>query len=170
MRRVETAPLLPARDYAYYHQVLDGVRLPAAFVDLDALTANLQQLGKRAGRLPVRLVTKSIRSVEMMRMIMSAAPFVQGLLCYSAAEAAWLDCLPSNVIGVLTFSGLSRRSAFFSSQSSQSRVPRTSAINASVLHLPTSCITRSMIMERSAKIVCLSLASSARRARVDICE
>lgn len=80
MRRVETAPLLPARDYAYYHQVLDGVRLPAAFVDLDALTANLQQLGKRAGRLPVRLVTKSIRSVEMMRMIMSAAPFVQGLL------------------------------------------------------------------------------------------
>ncbi|MBN2977629.1 amino acid deaminase/aldolase [Pseudomonas lactucae] len=93
MRRVETAPLLPARDYAYYHQVLDGVRLPAAFVDLDALTANLQQLGKRAGRLPVRLVTKSIRSVEMMRMIMSAAPFVQGLLCYSAAEAAWLASL-----------------------------------------------------------------------------
>ncbi|WP_237882236.1 amino acid deaminase/aldolase [Pseudomonas sp. PGPR40] len=90
MRRVETAPLPPARDYAYYHRVLAGVQLPAAFIDLDALTANLQQLGKRAGRLPVRLVTKSIRSVEMMRMIMSAGPFVQGLLCYSAAEAAWL--------------------------------------------------------------------------------
>lgn len=90
MHRVETPPPLPARDYAYYHQVLAGVQLPAAFIDLDALMVNLQRLGKRAGNLPVRLVTKSIRSVEMIRTIMAAGSFIQGLLCYSAAEAAWL--------------------------------------------------------------------------------
>lgn len=50
MRRVETTPLPPVRDYAYYHQVLAGVQLPAALIDLDALTINLQCLGKRAGQ------------------------------------------------------------------------------------------------------------------------
>ena len=85
MRRVETAPQPPVRDYAYYHQVLAGVQLPAALIDLDALTINLQCLGKRAGHLPVRLVTKSIRSVEMIRTIMATGSFMQGLLCYSAA-------------------------------------------------------------------------------------
>jgi len=90
MRRVETSPPSPVRDYAYYRQVLAGVQLPAAFVDLDALTVNLQRLGERAGPLPVRLVTKSIRSVEMIRTIMATGPFIRGLLCYCAAEAAWL--------------------------------------------------------------------------------
>ncbi len=90
MRRVENPPPPPVRNYAHYHQALAGVQLPAAFIDLDALIVNLQRLGKRAGGLPVRLVTKSIRSVEMIRTIMAAGPFMQGLLCYSAAEAAWL--------------------------------------------------------------------------------
>jgi len=90
MRSVENPPPPTVRDYAYYREALAGVQLPAAFIDLDALIANLQRLGNRAGGLPVRLVTKSIRSVEMLRTIMAAGPFMQGLLCYCAAEAAWL--------------------------------------------------------------------------------
>jgi D-serine deaminase-like pyridoxal phosphate-dependent protein len=80
----------PTRDYAYYRRALIDERLPTAFVDLDAVAANLGLLCKRAGKLPIRLVTKSIRSIGIIRLIQSAAPFVQGLLCYSAAEAAWL--------------------------------------------------------------------------------
>jgi len=77
-------------DYDYYRRALADERLPAAFVDLDALTANLASLRQRAGTLPIRLVTKSIRSVAIIRRLLAAGPFMQGLLCYSPAEAAWL--------------------------------------------------------------------------------
>lgn len=81
---------MTSRDYAYYAQALAGQRLPAAFLDLDALAANLASLQRRAGALPIRLVTKSIRSVAIIRRLLAAGPFMQGLLCYSPAEAAWL--------------------------------------------------------------------------------
>ncbi|GGF47887.1 amino acid aldolase [Aliidongia dinghuensis] len=79
--------------YDYYRQALEGERLPAAFVDLDALHANLEILRVRAGSLPVRLVTKSVRSVAVIRLLLAAGPFLKGLLCYSPAEAAWLASL-----------------------------------------------------------------------------
>ena len=79
-----------APDYAYYKGALAGARLPAAFVDLDALHANLADLRRRAGGLPIRLVTKSIRSVEILRRVLATGPCFQGLMCYSPAEAAWL--------------------------------------------------------------------------------
>ncbi len=77
-------------DYEYYRGALAGARLPAAFVDLDALDANLAGLRARAGDLPIRLVTKSIRSVGILRRLLAAGPWAQGLMCYSPAEAAWL--------------------------------------------------------------------------------
>ena len=77
-------------DYAYYKGALAGARLPAAFVDLDALHANLAGLRARAGGLPIRLVTKSVRSVDILRRVLATGPYFQGLMCYSPAEAAWL--------------------------------------------------------------------------------
>jgi len=77
-------------DYDAYKTALAGFRLPAAFVDLDALAANLASLRTRAGGLPIRLVTKSIRSVAILRRVLASGPQFQGLMCYSAAEAAWL--------------------------------------------------------------------------------
>ena len=80
-------------DYDFYKRALAGQRLPAAFVDLDALDANLADLRTRAGQLPIRLVTKSVRSVAILRRVLaSGAPF-RGLMCYSPAEAAWLASL-----------------------------------------------------------------------------
>lgn len=79
-----------AHDYPYYRAALTHHRLPAAFIDLDHFATNLEQLRLRAGNLPIRLVTKSVRSVEVIRRILSAGPFMQGLLCYSVGEAAWL--------------------------------------------------------------------------------
>ena len=92
MSCVETIPTLenPTRNYDYYREVLADYQLPAAFIDLDQLKLNLEQLKSRAGHVPVRLVTKSVRCVEMIRTIMAAGPFMRGLLCYSADEAAWL--------------------------------------------------------------------------------
>ena len=82
-----------ARDYDDYRHLLAGRRLPAAFVDLDALDANLADLRRRAGSLRIRLVTKSIRSVAILRRALASSPQFQGLMCYSPAEAAWLASL-----------------------------------------------------------------------------
>ena len=83
-------PTPPKRDYAYYRTALREQRLPAAFIDLESLDINLASLGARAVGTPIRLVTKSIRSVAILRHVLDTAPFVRGLLCYSPAEAAWL--------------------------------------------------------------------------------
>ncbi|RMB26716.1 D-serine deaminase-like pyridoxal phosphate-dependent protein [Sphingomonas sp. PP-F2F-G114-C0414] len=76
--------------YRRYVDALGAVRLPAAFVDLDALDRNGDRLGVRARGMPVRLVTKSIRSVGVLRYLLDRFPYLQGLLCFSPAEAAWL--------------------------------------------------------------------------------
>ena len=77
-------------DYDTWRRTLAGEHLPAAFVDLDALDANLADLRRRAGALAIRLVTKSVRCVAILRRVLaSGAPF-RGLMCYSPAEAAWL--------------------------------------------------------------------------------
>jgi D-serine deaminase-like pyridoxal phosphate-dependent protein len=80
-------------DYDRFRRALAGRRLPAAFVDLDALDANLADLLRRADTLPIRLVTKSVRSVAILRRALVASPRMQGLMCYSPAEAAWLASL-----------------------------------------------------------------------------
>ena len=82
-----------ARDYDDYRHLLAGRRLPAAFVDLDVLDANLADLRRRAGSLRIRLVTKSIRSIAILRRALASSPQFQGLMCYSPAEAAWLASL-----------------------------------------------------------------------------
>jgi D-serine deaminase-like pyridoxal phosphate-dependent protein len=82
-----------ARDYDGYRNALAGRRLPAAFVDLDVLDANLADLRRRAGSLRIRLVTKSIRSIAILRRALASSPQFRGLMCYSPAEAAWLASL-----------------------------------------------------------------------------
>jgi len=77
-------------DYPRLSRALAGETLPAAFVDLDRLDANLGRLGRRADGRPIRLVTKSVRSRAVLAHVLGSAPFVRGLMCYSPLEAAWL--------------------------------------------------------------------------------
>ena len=69
-----------ATTYDTFRRALAGQRLPAAFVDLDALAANLADLRARAGGLPIRLVTKSIRSVAILRRLIVSGPVSRSLL------------------------------------------------------------------------------------------
>lgn len=82
------APSLP--DYATLAAALADHPLPAAVLDLDRLEANARAMLTRADRLPIRLGSKSIRCVDVMKRVMALDPRFQGLLCYSAREAAWL--------------------------------------------------------------------------------
>ncbi len=74
---------------------LRDLRLPLAYVDLDLFDANRDALAARVaestGRpLPIRAATKSIRCLALLERLL-ATPGYEGLMCYSAAEAAWLS-------------------------------------------------------------------------------
>ncbi|MEI7847590.1 MAG: alanine racemase [Chloroflexota bacterium] len=79
--------------YTTYRDILRGQRLPLAFVDLDHFDANvgyIAGLAQAAGK-TIRLGTKSIRCVDLLRRIFAAAPEVfQGLLTFTVEETAWL--------------------------------------------------------------------------------
>src|SRR5882757_2781523 len=85
-----TSTAFEADRYRRAARAISGQALPAAVLDLDALEANARAMLQRAGHLPVRLCSKSIRCVEVLRRIQALSPRFKGLLCYSGREAAWL--------------------------------------------------------------------------------
>ena len=76
--------------YNYYKAALKDERLPLAYVDLDLFDENIQAILKRSGSKKIRIASKSIRCVELMRRILDFSPQFQGIMCYSAEEAVWL--------------------------------------------------------------------------------
>src|ERR1700722_13968132 len=89
----QSGPRPAALEYAEVRRMLRGQSLPCAILDLDLLEWNARDMLRRsAGRL-IRLGTKSIRSVEVLRRTMALSPAFAGLLCYTAREAAWLASL-----------------------------------------------------------------------------
>ena len=79
--------------YETYRDIFRGKRLPLAFIDLDRFDANVAYvagLAKAAGK-TVRLGSKSIRSLEMMRRIFDYDPETyRGILTFTVEETAWL--------------------------------------------------------------------------------
>lgn len=73
-------------------RILEGERLPAAVVDLDAFDRNVSELASLAGARGhrLRLATKSVRVPSLIRRALDHGAPYQGLMCYSAAEAAFL--------------------------------------------------------------------------------
>lgn len=78
------------RDYAYYHDVLRGQPMPYAFLDRDLLDANIRLIASRAGGKRIRIASKSVRSVPVLRRILAADPCFQGIMCFTAREAVFL--------------------------------------------------------------------------------
>jgi D-serine deaminase-like pyridoxal phosphate-dependent protein len=77
-------------DYAYYREIFAGRAMPFAYLDLDLLAENIRQVLARAGEKRVRLASKSLRSVAVIRRILDADPRFQAIMCYTAREAAYL--------------------------------------------------------------------------------
>ena len=78
------------RDYTYYKGIFGGRPMPFAFLDLDLLEQNIHQVVSLAQEKRVRLASKSLRSVAVIRRILEADPCFQGIMCYTAQEAAYL--------------------------------------------------------------------------------
>ena len=77
--------------YMRWRTTLAGQALPCAVVDLDAFENNARALLQRAGDLPIRVASKSIRCEALLRLILDFDPRFQGLMCFTAPEACWLS-------------------------------------------------------------------------------
>lgn len=62
---------------------------PIAVADLDAFDANASDLVRRAGGVPIRVASKSVRCRKLLDRVLRV-PGYSGLMCYSLAEALWL--------------------------------------------------------------------------------
>ncbi|WP_430109690.1 amino acid deaminase/aldolase [Paenibacillus sp. B1-33] len=78
------------RDYRYYKEVCTGLTMPFAFIDLDLLQQNIQSVLHRANGKKVRIASKSIRSVDVLRRILLANAQFQGIMCFTVPEALYL--------------------------------------------------------------------------------
>jgi D-serine deaminase-like pyridoxal phosphate-dependent protein len=78
------------RDYHYYKNVFAGQPMPFAYLDLDLFAQNMQQVATRAGDKHVRIASKSVRSVAILKQIMAVDTRFQGIMCFTVQEAAYL--------------------------------------------------------------------------------
>jgi D-serine deaminase-like pyridoxal phosphate-dependent protein len=77
--------------YETYKAAFQGRPLPFAFVDLDLLAVNIRSIVARAGGKPIRVASKSVRSLPVLRRILATHPAFRGVMCFSATEAVWLS-------------------------------------------------------------------------------
>lgn len=68
---------------------LEDPRQPLVLIDLDAVEANAADLLRRAGGVPLRVASKSIRVPAVLRGVLATRGFA-GVLAYTLREALWL--------------------------------------------------------------------------------
>jgi D-serine deaminase-like pyridoxal phosphate-dependent protein len=78
--------------FARYEQATADLDPPFALVDLAAFDSNANDLVRRSGGVPIRVVSKSLRCRHLIERAL-ARPGYRGIMCYSLAEAIWLHSL-----------------------------------------------------------------------------
>jgi len=77
--------------YHYYRTVFAGLPRPFAFIDRDNLQTNIQDIIQRAAPVAIRIATKSIRCLPVIKHILQSSPAFKGVMTFSAAETVWLS-------------------------------------------------------------------------------
>ncbi|WP_273716747.1 alanine racemase [Alkalihalobacillus pseudalcaliphilus] len=65
-------------------------KTPELLLDLDAFEHNTKMIAKQAFGKKIRIASKSIRSLELLRYILDSDDVFQGVMCYTAEEALFL--------------------------------------------------------------------------------
>lgn len=76
--------------YRYYREVFNTTPMPFAFVDMDLFDANLRAILLRANGKSIRIASKSLRCVSLLRRILSSSSQFQGIMAYNVREALFL--------------------------------------------------------------------------------
>lgn len=73
-----------------YEEAFANHDAPFAFVDLDAMWSNADQLRRRGGGKPIRVASKSLRCRSIQREILDSSERFDGLLTFTLRETLWL--------------------------------------------------------------------------------
>lgn len=73
-----------------YEEAFADHDAPFAFVDLDAMWVNAEQMLGRAGDKPIRVASKSLRCRPLQREILDASERFDGLMTFTLPETLWL--------------------------------------------------------------------------------
>ncbi|WP_372844518.1 alanine racemase [Psychrobacter sp.] len=65
-------------------------KIPSAWLDMDALDHNIELVNQKTQPVNLRLATKSIRSLDVLRYIQARSPNFIGLMSYAAPESLYL--------------------------------------------------------------------------------
>jgi D-serine deaminase-like pyridoxal phosphate-dependent protein len=80
----------PHQSHERYERIFAEVEAPFAFVDLEAMWANAEEMLGRAGEKPIRVASKSIRCRPLLQAILARDPRFQGLMTFTLPETLWL--------------------------------------------------------------------------------
>jgi D-serine deaminase-like pyridoxal phosphate-dependent protein len=80
----------PSQSHERYERIFAEVEAPFAFVDLDAMWANAEEMLGRAGDKPIRVASKSIRCRGLLEAILRRDQRFAGLMTYTLPETLWL--------------------------------------------------------------------------------
>ncbi len=70
--------------------VFQNLSMPCAFLDYDAFIQNVDDIAKKANGKKIRVATKSIRSVQVLKHIFDRHECYEGLMCYNPYEVDFL--------------------------------------------------------------------------------
>ena len=76
--------------HARYEAAFEGRDAPFAFVDLDAMWSNADEMLARAGGKPIRVASKSVRCRQLQEAIARRDARFRGLMTFTLAESLWL--------------------------------------------------------------------------------
>jgi D-serine deaminase-like pyridoxal phosphate-dependent protein len=80
----------PTEAYERYEETFRGVQAPFAFVDLDAVWSNAADMLRRATGKPIRIASKSVRCLPILRRLLNLDRGFEGLLTFTLPETLWL--------------------------------------------------------------------------------
>src|SRR3954454_8327216 len=76
--------------YARYEAAFERRDAPFAFVDLDAMWSNADEMLERAGGKPIRVASKSVRCRALLEAIARRSDRFRGLMTFTLEESLWL--------------------------------------------------------------------------------
>lgn len=87
--------MLKASDSSMYtyeeiREALAHIPKPCAYLHVESLERNIESILQMSGDKHIRIASKSIRSVKVLRMIMRYSDRFQGIMCFTADEAIYL--------------------------------------------------------------------------------
>ena len=82
-------PAGPGQSHERFESIFAEVEAPFAFVDLDALWANADEMLGRAGEKPIRVASKSVRCRALQELILRRPGFA-GTMTFTLPETLWL--------------------------------------------------------------------------------